>query len=395
MTNRTASAPGRLAQPTTVQRPGPRGLEISNLTKTFRRKGSNAQVTAIDNVSLSVREGELLVLLGPSGCGKTTILRSVAGLEQPDSGEIQVDGTSVYSSPNRVNLPANRRKLAVIFQSYALWPHMTVAENVAYPLRVAKDRKNIDIPARVQEALDLVGLSSLGKEYPGTLSGGQQQRVSLARALVSHPSVILFDEPLSNIDAQVRYTLREEIANMHRRINFSAVYVTHDQEEALALADRIAVLKGGKVEQLGTPHEVYKTPATKYVAEFVGRANIISVQAGHPQVGVMAVTSGAGDFYIDSRGIAEDVAIGSTAYAVIRAEDIDITASLHASPDAKFNCLPAEVTSVQFLGPRTEVLARLHDGTAIRIETNRAVLPEIGDRIGCTFARDAARLVSR
>jgi len=246
-------------------------LRVRNLTKRFQRR-DGAVVNAIDNISLDVRRGEFLVLLGASGCGKTTLLRCIAGLEDPDAGEIEIHGRPQFSSEDGIAIPPEGRGLSMIFQSYALWPHMTVSQNVAYPLQ-ARGVNRREIPDRVREALEFVGIADLGRQYPGQLSGGQQQRVSLARAVVSRDPLLLFDEPFSNIDARVRAQVRAELVLMQRALRFAAVFVTHDQIEAMEMADTIAVLNGGKVEQRGAPREIYEEPKTPYVANFIGGTN--------------------------------------------------------------------------------------------------------------------------
>lgn len=250
--------------------PAPR-VVVRELRKVFQ-DGEGNRRTALDGVSLTVRPGEFVVLLGPSGCGKTTLLRSVAGLESPDSGEIEVNGRPVFSGTRRLSLPPERRELNMVFQSYALWPHMTLLDNVAYPLRCRKVNK-ADARRKAAEMLELVGLGDRGSARPAQLSGGQQQRVALARAIVSDSEVVLFDEPLSNLDAQVRERLRTELASLQRRIGFTALYVTHDQSEAMAMADTVVVMNAGRIEQVGPPREVFERPQSRYVATFVGSAN--------------------------------------------------------------------------------------------------------------------------
>jgi len=231
-------------------------------------------VDAVRGVTFTVAAGEHLTLLGPSGCGKTTTLRAIAGLERPASGKILIGGTAVFSSSPKVNVPAERRELSMVFQSYAIWPHMTVFDNVAYGLRVRR-RPDAEVTARVQEALDLVQLADLGARSASKLSGGQQQRVALARAFVFSPSVLLFDEPLSNLDAKLRAEMRVELKELQRRLDITSVYVTHDLEEALAISDRIVVMRDGVIAQVGTPSEIYDRPRNTFVADFVGSANLI------------------------------------------------------------------------------------------------------------------------
>ena len=229
-------------------------------------------VVAVRGVTFTVGAGEHLTLLGPSGCGKTTTLRAIAGLEKPASGEIRIGGAPVFSSS--VNVPAERRGLSMVFQSYAIWPHMSVFDNVAYGLRVRK-RPEAEVTQRVREALDLVQLGDFDTRSASKLSGGQQQRVALARAFVFSPSVLLFDEPLSNLDAKLRAEMRVELKELQRRLDITSVYVTHDLEEALAISDRIVVMRDGVIEQVGTPAEIYDRPRNTFVADFVGSANLI------------------------------------------------------------------------------------------------------------------------
>lgn len=243
-------------------------INIRGLAKSFQRENGTS-VWAVNDVSIDVEPGEFLVLLGPSGCGKTTLLRMIAGLETPDRGYISLNGTPVFDGEQNLDVAPERRAASMVFQSYALWPHMTVFDNVAYPLRNQRVPK-AQIKKRVGEVLDIVGIDHLQAQYPNQLSGGQQQRVSLARAIVASEDVILFDEPLSNIDAKVREKLRLEILRMQRELGFTALYVTHDQEEAMTLGTRIAVLDEGVVAQIDTPRRVYEKPASAYVAAFVG-----------------------------------------------------------------------------------------------------------------------------
>ena len=246
------------------------GITITGLTKRF------GQVGAVVGLDLAVRPGELVALLGPSGCGKTTTLRLVAGFLAPEAGEIRV-GDRVLSSPALV-VPPERRRMAMIFQSYALWPHMTVAQNVAYGLRFAGVGR-ADRDRRVDEMLRAVQLDGYGARYPGELSGGQQQRVAVARALVVEPEILLLDEPLSNLDASLREEMRFEIRRLHERFAITTLYVTHDQAEAMVISDRVAVLRDGRVVQVGPPEELFEHPRTRFVAEFVGKTNLVDAVA--------------------------------------------------------------------------------------------------------------------
>lgn len=244
----------------------------------FKYYGSEKEkVYALRDVSLQIEEGEMVVLLGPSGCGKTTLLRSIAGLESPQQGEIRINGNTVTSAVAKRYVPPEDRNVSMVFQSYALWPHMTVRQNMEYPLR---SRKVVDAECRrrVEEIADIVGLSGYLERYPAQMSGGQQQRVALGRAIVAGSDVVLFDEPLSNVDAKVREQIRREIASLQRRFGFSGLYVTHDQTEASAIADRLVVMDHGIIVQSGAPEFVYHNPVNKYVATFMGSANCLAGQ---------------------------------------------------------------------------------------------------------------------
>jgi iron(III) transport system ATP-binding protein len=355
-----------VTDPAADQRRGARapdapGIEVDGLRKEFVDDHGN-RVAAVDDVTLAVPAGEFLVLLGPSGCGKTTLLRCLAGLEGPDSGEIRLSGRTVFGAGSRAEQTADRR-VGMVFQSYALWPHMTVQENVAYPLstgpRNARMSKT-EARDRVTELLQLMRLDTMSERKPSQLSGGQQQRVALARAIAAGNDVVLFDEPLSNIDAKVRETLRLELRSMQRRLGFTAVYVTHDQTEALELADRIAVMRDGRVVQLGTPEEIYRAPRTRYVASFVGISNVLPATrtADRPDrlssfetaLGAITVsTTGAED--------AERVAVTSRAHSWwIRAD----------GPTSDHNAWQGRVVSAAYLGMYTEFIVEVGE-TLVRV----------------------------
>ncbi len=245
-------------------------------TKLIDVEKSFKNVQALKGISLTIKEGEFVAIVGPSGCGKTTLLRLIAGFEEPTEGQIFMDNVCVASKKG--SIPPEKRNLGMVFQSFALWPHMKVKEQVSFPLKhhrfvdqSLKDRKN----ARVEEMLSLVGLNDFSERLPGDLSGGQKQRVAIARALAPRPSLLLMDEPLSSLDAKLRIELRNEIQTIHRKTNTSIVYVTHDQSEALAMADKIVVMKDGEIEQVGTPQEIYLFPKTEFVATFIGKANLV------------------------------------------------------------------------------------------------------------------------
>lgn len=241
----------------------------------FKRFGS---VTAVNDFNLVVKDGEFVSILGPSGCGKTTTLRMIAGFERATEGEIYIGEQCVSSSLKGSFAPPEKRDIGMVFQSYAVWPHMTVAENVGYPLKIKKVEKS-ERDRRVQEMLELVHLGEYGKRYPNQLSGGQQQRVALARALVAEPGLLLLDEPLSNLDAKLRESMRFEILEIQKKTGITVVYVTHDQSEAMAMSDRVVVMSMGVVQQIGAPHEIYTQPANKMVADFIGLVNFMDGEA--------------------------------------------------------------------------------------------------------------------
>lgn len=243
-------------------------LVLENLVKTFASRGGVGEVTAVDDISLSIEQGDLVTLLGPSGCGKTTTLRLIAGFEFPTQGRILLDGRTIN------DLPPHKRDMSMVFQSYAIFPHLNVFENIAYGLDVQR-RPRDEIKQRVARVLELVELTGLENRAPNQLSGGQQQRVALARALVMEPKVLLMDEPLSNLDAKLREQMRTEIRRIQKRLGITSVYVTHDQVEAMTLSDRVVIINNGKVEQIGTPSDVYRRPQTRFVADFIGRANFV------------------------------------------------------------------------------------------------------------------------
>jgi ABC-type Fe3+/spermidine/putrescine transport system ATPase subunit len=244
-------------------------IEIADLVVRY------GDAAAVDCIGFTVARGEHVTLLGPSGCGKTTTLRAIAGLEQPSSGVIRIDGKTMFSSAERRDVPAEKRGVSMVFQSYAVWPHMSVFDNVAYGLRVRK-LGAAEVQQKVARALDLVQMPGLADRGASKLSGGQQQRVALARAIAFSPTVLLFDEPLSNLDAKLRAEMRVELRELQRRLEITSVYVTHDQEEALAISDRVIVMNVGGIEQIGTPDQIYNQPRSRFVADFVGSANLIT-----------------------------------------------------------------------------------------------------------------------
>src|SRR5262245_48094247 len=250
-------------------------LEVQNLIKLFNVRGGRP-VRAIDEVNFTVEQGEFFTLLGPSGCGKSTTLRCVAGLERPQNGKINLRGKTVFDSANRTHVDPNHRNIGMVFQSYAIWPHLNVFDNVAFPLRASGQRSTKIISAKVAWSLELVGLNRFAERPATQLSGGQQQRVALARALVREPDLLLLDEPLSNLDAKLREHMRSELKRLQRELGITTLYVTHDQLESIQMSDRVAVMNAGQILQIGKPNDVYERPTSQFVADFMGSTNLIN-----------------------------------------------------------------------------------------------------------------------
>jgi iron(III) transport system ATP-binding protein len=358
-------------------------VSVRSLAKTFRREdGSPAR--AIDGVSLDVHPAEFVVLLGPSGCGKTTLLRAIAGLEEPDAGEIEIRGETVFSSVEGIDVPPERRRLAMIFQSYALWPHMTAFQNVAYPLQGRRLRKK-QIAERVGAVFELVGIPELQRQYPGQMSGGQQQRVALARALVAGDDLVLFDEPLSNVDAKVREQLRFELLSMQRELGFAALYVTHDQAEAMELAHRIAVMREGAIVQVDPPRRLYAEPSTRYVASFVGTSNELEGTVTSLRNGFAELETTIGPV----RGAAANgVGEGAQAIAICRPERLLLSP---AEPDSP-NRWHGEVRAAAFLGANIEHVVAVGKLT-FRVWSVDTRLLEPGTEVWLAAAPDHVRVL--
>jgi putative spermidine/putrescine transport system ATP-binding protein len=349
-------------------------LELTNVRKSF------AQSTAVENFNLEVERGEFVSFLGPSGCGKTTTLRMIAGFETPTSGNIRINGVDVTRTP------PNKRHVGMVFQSYALFPNMTVAANIGFGLKVAGEAVS-DIKERVAEMLRIVHLSEFGSRYPYQMSGGQQQRVALARALAIQPQVLLLDEPLSALDAKIRVSLRNEIRAIQRQLGITTIYVTHDQEEALSLSDRVVVMSSGRMEQVGAPFEIYNFPATRFVASFVGTLNVLSADVTDP--------AGAG-LRVDGQDIRAakplaDIPAGKTVTVALRPEVISLNGH---STDG--NQLSGTVDDVMFLGPTMRVRVRLRDQSLQFDEFNNPHLapPQRGQQVTVSFPAEACLLLA-
>jgi ABC-type Fe3+/spermidine/putrescine transport system ATPase subunit len=354
-------------------------VTVNHLTKRF------GEVTAVDDLSLEIGESEFFTMLGPSGCGKTTTLRCIAGLETADTGEISIGGTSVFSSRSRAEVPTHKRQIGMVFQSYAVWPHMSVFENIGYPLKI-RGANRATIAKRVDAVLEVLNMTGLGQRMPSQLSGGQQQRVALGRALAVEPRVLLLDEPLSNLDAKLRDQMRAELKRIQRETALPIIYVTHDQIEALAMSDRVGVMSKGRLQQVDTPDRIYNEPVNGFVASFVGENSILE--------GGLEPSDGRRPRFTTADGPIACVAGPGLTSATrtklyIRPETIRIG-------DDQTNTLPVLVSSVIFEGNVVSVIGRTQNGAELTSQfTNRPglALPAVGEQIKFTFAADAAKVL--
>jgi len=327
-------------------------VSLENVSKYF------GEVIAANKLNLNINDGEFFTFLGPSGCGKTTTMRMIAGLEFPSEGKI------VYDDKDVTQLPSFKRNTGMVFQNYALWPHMKVRENVAYGLEVRKTPKD-EVDRRVQEVIDLVGLKGMGDRFPNQLSGGQQQRVALARVLVIEPDILLLDEPLSNLDAKLRVEMREEIKDIQRKLGITTIYVTHDQEEAMAVSDRIAIQNYGKIMQVGTPKEIYDKPENLFIATFIGKGALIEGMV--EELGEYAKVT-IGDSYLEGVNTGDsELEDAQHVACVIRPESFFLEA-----PDEPHNVLEGIIEWSAFVGPLVEVKVKISE-TSLMIDapTNR------------------------
>ena len=344
-------------------------LQIKNVSKTF----GNAE--AVKDFDLTIEKGELVSFLGPSGCGKTTTLRMVAGFEVPSGGSIVINNEDI------TNTPPNQRDVGMVFQSYALFPNMTVADNIGFGLKVAKKSPE-ETKSRVKEMLALINMPEYGDRYPSQLSGGQQQRVALARALALRPEVLLLDEPLSALDAKIRVSLRSEIRSIQRQLGITAIYVTHDQEEALSISDRVVVMYKGHMEQVGTPFEIYNFPATEFVASFVGTLNAVQAEVVDPKENTLRMDG------IDlkaAKGL-ENRSSGDKITIAIRPERFSF-----ASEQKKANVLDATIENITFLGSIVRVQIKVGNTSFYMDTFNNPFLelPKIGAQVQVTCSREA------
>jgi putative spermidine/putrescine transport system ATP-binding protein len=351
-------------------------LDISNLRKQFGASW------AVDTFNLNVEQGEFVSFLGPSGCGKTTTLRMIAGFETPTSGEIMIGGNDV------THIPANKRQIGMVFQSYALFPNMTVADNIRFGLRVAGETAQV-MKDRIAEMLALINLPEVAHRYPHQLSGGQQQRVALARALAIRPKLLLLDEPLSALDAKIRLSLRQEIRAIQRKLGIAAVYVTHDQEEALSISDRVVVMNKGRAEQIGTPTEIYNTPQTSFVASFVGTLNLLNAQM---------VSHADSTISIDDQVVKVEPfnAPGPLLSVALRPEAITLHRGHEPSMLTNSGLLRGTVEDVNFLGSVVRIRIRLNNQlvNADTFNNPHLQLPEYGEQVTLNFPPEACRVLA-
>ncbi len=373
-------------------------------TSTSLAKGANAKVAvslrglwktypgganpAVKNLSVDINDGEILTLLGPSGCGKTTTLRMVAGLEHPDAGDIFFGEQSVVLTSKRMFMPPDKRNVGMVFQSYAIWPHMTVAENVAFPLKARRFPRN-EINDRVLKALDLVGLSGF-EDRPGPLlSGGQQQRVAFARALVTEPRVLLLDEPFSNLDAKLREQMRIGVKLLQKRLNIAMLFVTHDQIEALSLSNRIALMNFGVVQQQGDPRLLYEEPANEFVRDFVGRTLLFKgkVQSGNPSGQLAIALEGAPDCVVFGRTYnPEGIKTGGAVYIGVRPEDVEILPAHGSTPPA--GMIGGKAQAALFVGERIEYQVEVDGQSTVLIYGERHQPIDEGSKVWLKLRAD-------
>ena len=330
-------------------------LTVTGLTKTFQTPEGPAQ--AVKGVDFEITEGEFYTLLGPSGCGKTTTLRCIAGLEKPDEGQITIESSLVADPERKMFIPTHKRDIGMVFQSYAIWPHLNVYDNVSYPLKVSRRRRSqTEIKNRVMETLSLVGMAELAHRPSTKLSGGQQQRVALARALIHRPKLLLLDEPLSNLDAKLREQMRIELEEMVSRISITTLYVTHDQSEALSMSDRIAVMSEGIIVQEGAPREVYNKPKNNFVASFLGNANFITatvLDQSSNGAKNLSLEGNAGELLLT---IPNDFKTGEIVEVVVRPENIGVS---RTQPSDLTNVLQGRIERVAFQGGQSEFFVRV------------------------------------
>ncbi len=378
------------------------GLKLEQLEKSYTAQQKKTR-PAVNGVSLDIQEGELFTLLGPSGCGKTTTLRCIAGLERPDAGRITLGDKVVFDSTGNIFVPPHRRHLGMVFQSYAIWPHMTVFDNVAFPLRVSGAKRAAvggkSVAERVDEVLEIMEMSEYRQRRATDLSGGQQQRLALARAVVARPALLLLDEPLSNLDARLREKMKFEVKRLQKELNITTIYVTHDQSEALALSDKIAVMSEGVVAQLGTPAEVYFQPRTAFVAEFLGGTNVLNgtIREGGGEGDIVHIDIDGVEPKLSLRGrLGEKLGAGSPAAACIRAENFELRSPTETEGGPEENLLRGAIRSLAFAGEVVDVIVDLGGlDFRARFPFRVAGSPQIGENLAAAVAVTDCRIVGR
>lgn len=368
---------GELASSGALSRASGVDLRVAGLRKLY------GSVVAVHDVGFDVPAGQMISLIGPSGCGKTTTLRMIAGLEQPDIGSIVAGGRVLVGGEAR--LPPEQRDLGMVFQSYALWPHMTVFDNLAYGLK-RRGHARAAIAGKVAEVLRIVGMSDYAARFPGQLSGGQQQRVALSRAIATEPGILLFDEPLSNLDAVLREQMRFEIRSLQQRLGITGVYVTHSQDEALAMSDQIAVMRDGRIVQIGKPAEIYGRPRSRFVAAFIGLTNLVDLQAISVDGNGVAGSLSGGAIIRARVGAIEAASSGGTVAVSIR--PVEIAISRGASAGNAENRLAGRVRTTAFTGGLIDYFVDVGGGLELRVQTTPPAAAEPGDDVMLSFAAD-------
>lgn len=356
-------------------------IKLDNISKTFYDRARDGEVQAVRPLTLEIKPGQLTTLLGPSGCGKTTLLRMVAGFEEPTTGTIRI------GDQDQTKVMANKRDIGFVFQNYALFPHMNIYDNVSYGLKL-KNMPSAQVKEAVKEVLDIVGLSGMERRYPNQISGGEQQRVALARVIVTRPRVLLFDEPLSNLDAKRRVQMRLEIKELQRMLSITSLYVTHDQEEALAISDQIVVMNKGTIEQVGTPQEIYSNPQSVFVANFVGKTNVLPVKVQGKSGERVEVTTNGQSFNIKTSN--QNLQAGKEAFALIRPEAVTIRALTDQTNDLK-----GQVKIVTYLGEKVEYDLDVN-GTELKVviyDPQREAMFAPGEEVAVVLLEDRMSIV--
>lgn len=356
-------------------------VRMKNLTKIFKTPDGKGETTAVNHIELNIPDGKLMTLLGPSGCGKTTTLRMISGFETPTGGSIFIGDEDV------ANMPPNKRDISMVFQSYALFPHLSVWDNVAYGLKVKKLGRD-EIVRRTNAVMELMQLTGMEKRYPNQMSGGQQQRVALARAVVIEPRVLLFDEPLSNLDAKLRELMRDELRGIQKRLGITSLYVTHDQSEAMAISDIVVIMKDGNIMQVGSPQDIYEYPANQFVADFIGKANFIPCIFKGMQNKNAIVTYGGHRYTIPNPGDIRAIQQESSCVMSVRPESIRLSADE--------GNLSGQVTRAIYYGTKIEYEVTLPDSTAIIVEVYNPQLTQRfaeGDAVKVSFDDPCVRIL--